>query len=63
MMRSVSMASLEGSDDAVMSYAGLVDRATIQGRDVQLMHDDDILERVERRQDEERRDRRDPRDR
>ena len=46
-MLTVTMASLEGSDDDVMSYGGLVDRDTIHGRDVQLMHDDDVVAEIE----------------
>jgi hypothetical protein len=30
----------------VVSYGGLVDRDTIHGRDVQLMHDDDVVAHI-----------------
>ena len=57
MMLSVSMASHEGNDDAVMSYAGLIDRDTIQGRDVQLLDDDDVVDEVAQSQHDARRER------
>ncbi|MHB8719184.1 MAG: hypothetical protein ACYDAC_09895 [Candidatus Dormibacteria bacterium] len=47
LMLTVLLAHNPGRDDVLWSYAGLIDRSTVHGGDVRLIHDDDVVAHVQ----------------